>query len=91
MSDTQSLFNSYSNAFAITNIKLKGFRGLTYLKYEYNRFYEYLNGVPGMAITILANVAFLTDEDADTDPPSVFHEVKSRRYELPIQRSSWMY
>jgi len=34
ISETQSLFQSYSNAFAITNIKLKGFVGLIYLKYE---------------------------------------------------------
>ena len=82
MSETQSLFNSYSNTFSITNINLKGYRGLTYLRYEYNRLYDYLNGVPGMAITVLADVAFLTDEDANDDPSNVFHEVKSRRYEI---------
>ena len=45
-------------------------------------FCDYLNGVPGMAMTVLANVAFLTDEDTDDDPPSVWHDVKSRRYEI---------
>ena len=82
ISDTVSLFNKYSNAVTISDIKLKGFRGLTYLKYEYNRLYEFLQGFPGMAIIVVANVAFLSDEDADDDEPSVIHEVKSRRYEL---------
>ena len=77
-----SLFNSYSNAVVVSDIKLKGYRGLTYLKYEYNRLYDFLMGFPGMAITVVANVAFLTEEDGDDDEPSVWHEVKSRRYEL---------
>ena len=39
-------------------------------------------GFPGMAITVVANVAFLTEEDGDDDEPSVWHEVTSRRYAL---------
>ena len=35
-----------------------------------------------MAITVVANVAFLTEEDGDDDEPSEWREVKSRRYEL---------
>ena len=35
-----------------------------------------------MAVTVVANVAFLTEEDGDDDEPSVWHEVNSRRYEL---------
>jgi hypothetical protein len=35
-----------------------------------------------MVLTVVANVAFLTDDDADDDPPSVWHDLKSRRYEI---------
>ena len=80
ISETQRLFNSYSNAVSISDIKLKGYRGLTYLKYEYQRLYDFLIGFLGMAITAVANVAFLTEEDADGDEPSVWHDVRSRRY-----------
>ena len=82
IADGPSLFNSYSNAVVVSDIKLKGYRGLTYLKYEYNRLYDFLMGFPGMAITVVANVAFLTEEDGDDDEPSEWREVKSRRYEL---------
>ena len=61
---------------------MKGYRGLSYLKYQFDRLNDYLSGAPGMKIIVVANVAFLTDEDADDDPPSVFHDVKSRRYEI---------
>ena len=82
ISETQSLFNSYSNAFTVSNIQLKGYRGLSYLKYEYNRFYDFLQGVPGMAITVMARVAFLSDGQGDDEQPTDWHDVKSRRYEI---------
>ena len=58
IADGPSLFNSYSNAVVVSDIKLKGYRGLTYLKYEYNRLYDFLMGFPGMAITVVANGRF---------------------------------
>ena len=82
ISEIQSLFNKYSNAFTVSNIKLKGYKGLSYLKYEYNRFYEFLQDVPGMAITVVARVAFLSDGQADDEAPTSWHDVKSRRYEI---------
>ena len=60
ISPTHSLFEYYSNAFAISNIKLKGYRGFTYLKYELNRLAILLNGMPGIALTVIANVFFST-------------------------------
>ncbi len=81
ISPTQSHFNNYSNAVSISNIKLKGYNGLSYLKYEYNRFYNYLNGNPGMSMIVVANVGFKHYED-ENDEPSIFNEVRSRRYNI---------
>ena len=37
INDHQSMFNSYINSYSISNIKLKGLRGLSYLQYEYEQ------------------------------------------------------
>ena len=48
--DVESSFNLYANVFTITNIRLKALRGLTYLKYQYDKLNAYLRTNPGMKI-----------------------------------------
>ena len=52
ISEVQSAFNSYVNAFSISNIKLKGLSGLSYVKYEYERLKKFLVKNPCMKILI---------------------------------------
>ncbi len=78
VSPTESHFNNYSNAVSISNIKLKGLKGLSYLKYEYGRFHKYLNDNPGMSLIVVANVAFRHQEE----PELRYHDVRSRRYNI---------
>ncbi len=81
ISPTESHFSNYSNAVSISNIKLKGYGGLSYLKYEYGRFHNYLNAKPGMSIIVVANVGFKHYDD-ETDEPSVFYDLRARRYNI---------
>ena len=71
--DEVSAFKNYANSYSITNINLKGLKGLSYLKYQ-NRLRRYLQdgAHPGMKITIVVYVK--TDEG---EIP-----FKSRRYEV---------
>ena len=82
ISDVESSFNLYANAFTITNIRLKALRGLTYLKYQYDKLNAYLRTNPGMKILVVAAINFLPDDDAYDDEPYVTHDVKRRRYEI---------
>ena len=50
ITDVESNFNLYANAFTITNIHLKALRGLSYLKYQYDKLSEHLSTNPGTKI-----------------------------------------
>jgi hypothetical protein len=52
ISDTENVFNAYANAYTITNISLKGFNGLSYLRYQYNKLLDILNVNPAMMIIV---------------------------------------
>ena len=79
VSDATSAFRSYTNAYSISNIKLPGFKGLSYLKYQYDKLNNFLNTNPSMKILINVYVKFEENEDITQ---SVTHEVRSRRYEI---------
>ena len=81
VNDAVSAFNQYTNVYAVSNIKLKGLKGLSYLKYQYDKLQEYLSRNTGMKILVVASINFLTDED-DDGVPSVTREVRSRRYDI---------
>ena len=73
ITDEQSAFKSYVNLFSISNINMKGLRGLSYLKYREDRLKQFLNKNTGMKI--LNHVDALSKDD-DTIT------FKSRRYEV---------
>ena len=79
VSDATSAFSSYTNAYSISNIKLKGLKGLSYLKYQYDKLNNYFMSNPGMKILIHVYVDLL--EHGDTEP-SVTRIVQSRRYDI---------
>ena len=82
INDHQSMFNSYINSYSISSIKLKGLKGLSYLKYEYEKLNTFLSRNPNMKILIVVYVVF---EELDEDGAVVGESVKdmrSRRYEV---------
>ena len=84
ISEVQSAFNNYINAFSISNIKLKNLNGLSYIKYEYERLKQFLVKNPCMKILISV---FVTVESYDDDSDEWVElekrvEIRSRRYEI---------
>lgn len=80
--DEPSMFNSYINSYSISNIKLKGLKGLSHLKYQYEKLNTFLSNNPNMKILIAVYVIF---EELDDDGEVVGETVKdmrSRRYEV---------
>jgi hypothetical protein len=80
--DEPSMFNSYINSYSISNIKLKGLKGLSHLKYQYEKLNTFLSNNPNMKILIAVYVIF---EQVDDDGEFVGETVKymrSRRYEV---------
>ena len=72
ITNEESAFKSYTNSYSISNINLKGLRGLSYLKYQNERLVQFLNNNPSMKIIIIVTVT--TDEGEIN--------FKSRRYEI---------
>ena len=48
ITEEQSAFKAYANAYTISNIHLKGLNGLTYFPYQSERLNEYLGRHEGM-------------------------------------------
>ena len=72
-----SAFKSYTNAYSISNIKLTGLKGLSYLKYQYNKLNRFLSIHPNMKILIVVDL--ILDEG---DEDEVIRQVQSRRYDI---------
>ena len=45
ITEEQSAFKAYANAYTISNIHLKGLNGLTYFPYQFERLNEYLENL----------------------------------------------
>ena len=58
ITEEQSAFKRYANSYKISNINLKGYRGLTYLKYQEPRLKEFLQRNNNMKIRIDVDVDF---------------------------------
>ena len=67
ITDEQSAFKAYANAYTISNIHLKGLNGLTYFPYQFERLNEYLEKHKGMKLngTVKISVVNLYDEMQD--------------------------
>ena len=67
ITEEQSAFKAYANAYTISNIHLKGLNGLTYFPYQFERLNEYLEKHKGMKLnaTVKISVANIYDEMQD--------------------------
>ena len=65
ISDTTSAFNSYTNAYSISKIQLPGFKGLSYLKYQYDKLNDFRMNNPSMKILISVDLK-LKEKDGDS-------------------------
>ena len=67
ITEEQSAFKAYANAYTISNIHLKGLNGLTYFPYQSERLNEYLGKHEGMKLnaTVKISVVDIYDEIQD--------------------------
>ena len=67
ISEEQSAFKAYANAYTISNIHLKGLNGLTYFPYQFERLNEYLEKQKGMKLnaTVKISVVNIYEEMQD--------------------------
>ena len=67
ITEEQSAFKAYANAYTISNIHLKGLNGLTYFPYQFERLNEYLEKHKGMKLnaTVKISVVNIFDEMQD--------------------------
>ena len=82
ITEENSAFKQYVNSFSISNINMKGWKGLSYLKYQEDRLKQFLNNNTGMKVLI--EVGFKVgsgDDDADTIERQVI-KFRSRRFEI---------
>ena len=60
ITDEQSAFKSYVNSCFISNTKMKGWKGLTYLVHQEDRLKQLLNENTGMKILIQVDFKIIT-------------------------------
>ena len=67
ITEEQSAFKAYANAYTISNIHLKGLNGLTYFPYQFERLNEYLEKHKGMKLnaTVKISVVNIYEEMQD--------------------------
>ena len=67
------------------SIKLRGFKGLPYLKYQEARLKQFLNKNVGMKVLIQVDIKIITEADKRDDEGNHVREVikfRSRRFEV---------
>ena len=57
ITEEQSAFKAYANAYTISNIHLKGLNGLTYFPYQFERLNEYLEKHKGMKLNATVKIS----------------------------------
>ena len=85
ITDEQSAFRNYANAYSISNIKLGGWEGLTYLKYQEDRLKQLLNENTGMKVVTQVGFTIITPAEENDDEGNDVRDViqlRSRRFEV---------
>ena len=85
ITDEQSAFRNYVNAYYISNIKLSGWKGFTYLKYQEDRLKQLLNENTGMKVLTQVDFTIITPFDEEDDEGNDVRKViqfRSRRFEV---------
>ena len=63
ITDEQQAFKGYANTYSVSDIRLKGMKGLSYLKYQKQRLAEFLNRSPNMKIIVETDLSFKNSAD----------------------------
>lgn len=82
INDEPGMFNSYINSYSISNIKLKGLKGLSYLKHQHEKLNSFLSSNPNMAIVLVVCVIFEELDDDGEVVGETIKDMRSRRYEV---------
>ncbi len=82
ISDTVSKFKSYINSCSITNIKLKGLKWFSYLKYQFERLNQFYIKNPSMKILIETSFIFERFDEEGELVDEFKTTLLSRRYEI---------
>ena len=77
ITDEQQAFKGYTNTYSVSDIRLKGMKGLSYLKYQKQRMVEFLNRNPNMKIIVEVDLAL-----KNTDNEEIRRKLRSRRYNV---------
>ena len=80
--DEPSMITSYINFYSISNVKLKGLKGLSQLKHQYEKLNTFLSNNPNMKILIAVYVIFDELEDDGEVVGETVKGMRSRRYEV---------
>ena len=67
ITEEQSAFKAYANAYTISNIHLKGLNGLTYFPYQFDRLHEYLEKHKGMKLNATVKISVVNIDDEMQD------------------------
>ena len=67
ITEEQSAFKAYANAYTISNIHLKGLNGLTYFPYQFERLNEYLEKHKGMKLNAAVKISVVNIYDEMQD------------------------
>ena len=67
ITEEQSAFKAYANAYTISNIHVKGLNGLTYFPYQFERLKEYLEKHKGMKLNATVKISVVNIYDAMQD------------------------
>ena len=77
ITDEQQAFKGYANTYSVSDIRLKGLKGLSYLKYQKQRLAEFLNRNPSMKIIVETDLSF-----KNPDNELIQRRLRSRRYNI---------
>ena len=73
------------DSYSISNIKLRGWKGLAYLKYQEDRLKQFLNENTGMKVLIQVGFKISTPDDGEDGEGNHVRQVmkfRSRRFEV---------
>ena len=79
ITDEQQAFKGYANTYSVSDIRLKGMKGLSCLKYQKQRLTEFLNRSPNMKIIVEVDLLL-----KNTDNEEIRRRLRSRRYNVHI-------
>ena len=75
--DEQSAFKSYANSYSVSNLKLRGLKALSYLKYQDFRLKQFIEKHNGMKLRVVVNAVFKKPNGEE-----LLVQIPSRRYEI---------